>query len=89
MRQKTAKTVEDVLNWIETNPHHRGAWIGPRDAETHFVLSGHGAVLRIPTDIQVQTRGLTEVGGQFDTRMFRANKKGRAYLRRAAKATQP
>lgn len=83
MSVQTAKSVEDVLAWVESNAHHRAAWIGPRDAETHLVLSGAGATLRIPTAIQIETKNLIEPGKQFDTRMFRATKAGRARLRKA------
>lgn len=80
MAQKTAKTVEDVLEWIETTPHHYGSWI---EEPGFFVLKGHGQKLRIPEAIQEKTRNLVEAGGNFDNRMFRATKAGRARLRRS------
>jgi hypothetical protein len=92
MSQVTAKTVEDVLRWIETTPHHKAAWRTKdgRDYAEHddpnsfLVLSGHREVLRIPVAIQKQTRMLVQASReQFDTRMFRATKAGRARLRRA------
>lgn len=88
MKQITAKTVEDVLEWVETNQHHRGEWIGPYDAETHFILTGHQARIRIPTELQKQTRGLIEPSKAFDTRMFRATKSGRARLARYKRSAQ-
>jgi len=84
MKQKTAKTVEDVLNWIETTAHHYAA---TDDEEGFFILKGHGNKLRIPNDIQAQTHDLVEPSNdQFDTRMFRANRKGRARLKKAQTA---
>lgn len=77
MAQKTAKTVEDVLEWVENTPHHYAAW---DDEPGFFILKGHGDKLRIPEAIQKQTRTLVEPGGRFDTRMFRATKAGRALL---------
>lgn len=82
MAQLTAKTVEDVLRWIETTPHHFASAEDPG----FIVLKGHGDVLRIPETIRVATLRLVEPGGRFDTRMYRATKAGRARLRRAAKA---
>lgn len=81
MTQKTAKTVEDVLEWVETNAHHRG-W---KD-DGVLVLAGHSAVLRIPRAVHEKTMGLIEPGGQFDARMYRATKSGKARLRRARRA---
>lgn len=83
MGQKTATSVEDVLEWVETNAHHSGAW---DDEPGFFVLKGHGSKLRIPEKIQERTRGLIEPGKQFDTRMYRATKSGKARLRRARAA---
>ena len=75
MGQKTAKTVEDVLYWIETTPHHYAA---TDDEEGFFILKGHGGnKLRIPNDLQRQTHDLVcSSPDQFDTRMFRANAEG-------------
>lgn len=80
MAQKTAKTVEDVLEWIETTPHHRASWI---EEEGFFVLQGHHHKLRIPEAIQEKTRGLVRPGDPMDQRMYRATKTGRAKLRKA------
>lgn len=90
MAQMTAKTVEDVLQWIETTPHHRASWRTKDgrdyalldDPSAVFVLEGYRQKLRIPLSVQEQTRDLIEPGGKYDNRMYRANKAGRARLRR-------
>lgn len=90
MAQMTAKTMEDVLQWVETTPHHRASWrtkdgrhyASFDDPRAVFVLEGDGQKLRIPLSIQQQTRGLIEPGGKFDNRMYRATKAGRDRLRR-------
>lgn len=81
--QFTAKTVEDVLRWIEARPHHFASWISDPG---FFVLGGHGYRLRVPELLQEQTcRLLRSDGSRFDNRMYRANAAGLARLRRAAK----
>lgn len=86
MRQTTAKTVEDVLDWVENNQHHIGSWI---DTPGFFILKGHGAKIRIPEDIQEKTRNLVEPSkDRFDSRMYRATKSGKARLRRAKRSAQ-
>lgn len=80
MAQKTAKTVEDVLRWIEATPHHFASW---EEEDGFFILKGRADKLRIPVKIQEQTRGLVSPGGHFDTRMFRANEAGLERLRAA------
>lgn len=93
MAQLTAKTVEDVIRWVETTPHHRASWRSndPRnplsDDGARLVLEGYGTKLIIPLAVQEQTRSLIQAShDQFDTRMFRATKAGRARLRKAEKA---
>lgn len=84
MRQITAKSVEDVLEWVENNQHHIGSWI---DAPGFFVLKGHGTKIRIPENIQEKSRNLIEPSkDQFDSRMYRATKAGKARLRRTKAA---
>lgn len=80
MRQVTAKSVEDVLRWVETTPHHIASWI---DEPGFFVLKGHSSKLRISETLQARTHKLIEPGGSFDNRMYRATKAGRARLRKA------
>jgi hypothetical protein len=77
--QLTAKSVEDVLRWVETTPHHFASAEDPK----FFVLKGHGATLRIPEALRAETARYIEPGKNFDTRMYRATKAGRARLRRA------
>jgi len=79
VKQKTAKTVIDVLKWINETPHHFAAW----DIEPGFlIIRGHGVKLRIPEEIQKQTRELVEPGGRVDARMFRPNAAGLKLLER-------
>ncbi len=78
MTQKTAKTVAEVLEWIETNEHHFASAEDPK----FFILKGHRDVLRIPDAIRIKTLKFVEPGKRFDSRMYRATKAGRAYLRR-------
>ena len=73
MSQKTAKTVEDVIRWVETNAHHRAAWV---QNDAFLVLSGDGSTLRIPRSVQERTHGLIKPGDIFDTRMYRATEAG-------------
>lgn len=86
MKQLTAKTVEDVLNWIETKPHHYAA----SDEEPgFFILKGRDHKLRIPDAIHAQTSGLVQPGDEFDRRMYRATEAGLARLRPAPICLHP
>lgn len=79
MRQLTAKSVEDVLNWVETTEHHYASVEDPG----FMILKGYSAVLRIPEPIRKASANLIEPGKEFDTRMYRATAAGKARLRRA------
>jgi len=83
VKQKTAKTVLDVLNWIENTQHHYAAW----DEEPgFFILKGRHFKLRVPEALQAETRNFVHPSPEaFDTRMFRANKKGKALIRKLTK----
>jgi hypothetical protein len=49
-----------------------------------MILKGHGAVLRIPETVRKNVAHLIEPSKkEFDTRMYRATKSGRARLRKA------
>ena len=88
MTQKTAKTVLDVLDWIETTPHHIASAEDPK----FFVLKGHHDTLRIPTAIHDKMRKLVKPGGFFDQRMYRCTPSGRVRRwrdRKAAEARTP
>lgn len=77
MKQTTAKTVEDVLNWIETKPHHYAA----SDEEPgFFILKGRDHKLRIPDAIHALTHPFVQPGGEFDRRMYRATGAGLARI---------
>lgn len=81
MAQLTAKTVEDVLRWIENTPHH---YASVCDEPGFFILKGYGDKLRIPMALQEKTLKLVEPSkSRFDNRMYRATKSGRARLRRS------
>ena len=77
MKQVTAKTVLDVLRWIETTPHHYAA---SDDEAGFFILKGHGTKLRIPNAIHAKTIDLVKPGDASDARMFRASAKGRRLM---------
>lgn len=79
MAQKTANTILEALAWIESTAHHRASLISDPG---FFVLDGHGDKLRIPEALQEQMRDLIDPGDHFDRRMYRANRKGRAYMKR-------
>lgn len=80
MTQKTAKTVEDVLHWIETTPHH---FASVCDEPGFFILKGYGDKLRIPMALQEKSLKLVVPSSdRFDSRMYRATKSGRARLRK-------
>ena len=80
MKQTTAKTVEDVLNWIETTPHHYAA---SDDEPGFFILKGRDRRLRIPNAVHAQTEGLVRPGDEFDRRVYRATEAGLARIRPA------
>jgi len=87
MAQLTAKTVEDVLQWVETNQHHFASAEDP----AFFVLKGYGQTLRIPEAIRAKAVHLIEPSkDRFDSRMYRATKSGRARLaRQTGRARKP
>ena len=78
MKQLTPKTVEEALQWIETNQHHYAA---VDDEPGFFILKGYGAKLRIPNALQ---RQMTDLVGpsphSHDDRMYRATNAGRKVI---------
>lgn len=87
MSRRTAQSVEEVLEWIETTRHHKAylEW-HPSDRKramkdvTHFVMEGYGARLRVPIAIHDQTHKLVKPGDHFDSRMYRATPAGKRRL---------
>lgn len=80
MAQKTAKTIFDVLDWVENNGHHYASWC---DEDGFLILKGFGVKLRIPVAVHYEVMGLIEPSSdEFDTRMYRANRKGRAAMKK-------
>jgi hypothetical protein len=63
MKQTTAKSVEQVRDWIESTPHHEGRKVPEME------LRNHHEIFRIPTAIWSACS--TKSGDQFDNRMFR------------------
>lgn len=79
MKQLTPKTVEEALQWIETNQHHYAA---VDDEPGFFILKGYGGKLRIPNALQAKMRDLVcPSPHEHDDRMFRATAKGRKLLK--------
>lgn len=86
MAQKTAKTVLDVVIWLEAMPHHRGAFDGWNNSDPgFFVLDGDGYKLRIPLRLVAVCRPYMTPGDNLDRRMYRASPAGLAVI--AAGAT--
>jgi hypothetical protein len=84
MKQLTAKTVEDVLGWIESTPHHKG-----KVEAKFFVLEGHHDRLRIPRALCADAAPLYHASpDQHDTRMYRATPAGKARLTRWRKRVE-
>lgn len=80
MKQLTAKTVAQVLNWINTTPHHYAAV----DEEIgFFILKGFGDKLRIPAAIHAEMIDDVEPGPYLDARMYVLTAKGRRKLNAA------
>lgn len=85
MIQKTAKTVADVLEWIETTEHHSASVC----TEPGFlVLKGYHDKLRVPRAIWRKSTKCVRPGNRFDTRMYRITATGRVHLWRARKAAK-
>lgn len=63
--QFTAKTIQDVMLWLETTPHHIASAEDPKV----FVLKGHFNILRIPESLR--KRCFVKPSENFDTRMYR------------------
>ena len=65
MKQRTAKNIDQVRTWIETQQHH----FADASSETHVILSGRDERLRIPKEIWQKC--FIEVGSHLDARMYR------------------
>ena len=76
MKQRTARSVVEVLEWIETTPHH---WASAEEPG-FFVIGNRECKLRIPVSLYRSMDGLIDVGGEFDSRMYRASELGRKML---------
>lgn len=92
-RQKTAKSVEEVLEWVETTPHHIAGWeLKPRqrleDAK-FFYLQGDEGKLRIPLELQLQVGPFLKPGEHLDRRMYRATAVGKRKLSLWLKKNSP
>lgn len=70
-RTRTARTMDEVREWIESEPHHRlySEPEGPSADITHVNLCGYGTRLRVPVDLWRKCP--TRPGEMFDKRMFR------------------
>ena len=73
-----AKTILDVLVWIETNEHH---YADASDGKV-FILRGHGAELRAPFELWQKVSPRVETARDpFDSRMYRATPYGNKLIR--------
>jgi len=85
MKQRTAKTVVEVLEWMRDTPHH---WAS---AETlgFLILGNRDQKLRIPVKLLQESSGLYEAA--LGTRMFYPTPAGVEYLykHRADTPSQP
>jgi hypothetical protein len=88
MKQTTAKTIKQALEWIDMNSHHIAEKEGFHFNEeiggsvySHLVLKGHHAKLRIPVSILKEMQEMFAPNTrEFDTRMYMVTDAGRAYL---------
>lgn len=63
MKQRTAKSANEVFEWVENKPHHKAS-----STKKHLILENHNERLRIPHDLpDVALRP----GDPLDKRMFR------------------
>lgn len=76
MKQRTARSVVEVLEWIETIPHH---WASNEDLG-FFVIGGFDYKLRIPDHIHAKMDKMIMVGDRLDARMYRATPYGKKIL---------
>ncbi len=88
LKSQTAKTIPDVLEWIETHAHHKAAMMpenAPRDQQ-FLVLSNYGEQLRIPPELsKAAFKYVQSSPWPFDQRMYRAKPNGIRLLRKAGK----
>lgn len=54
MKQVTARTPQQVREWVSSHAHHIGYVEGTHPNYTHLVLQGHAHRLRIPTEVHKQ-----------------------------------
>lgn len=95
LKQKTMKTVEDVLLWIHTNEHHivGGEYKDGAPFEagpTHHYYQNHFEKMRVPAKLFEELKHLLQPNKRaFDTRMFALTKEGKRRLYRWAYSNNP
>lgn len=93
MKQITAKTIEQALAWIATQPHYevgchykRGQWRNGEqiadDAPTHVYYRNFHEKLVVPVTLEMFFKYIKPNTRAFDTRMFMLTPAGKDYLRR-------
>lgn len=82
IKKTTARSIVDVLFWIETKQHH----ITDATDKEFFVLRGYWNQLRIPTEVgKAAYRYMEPARDPFDTRAYRAKPSGKRLLRKAGR----
>lgn len=89
MKQITARTVEQALMWIDSQPHHMvaceyrpGEETKPNTRPTHIRYENHHERLRVPMSMTGFFTKVEPNHRPFDTRMYRVTKYGRAWLKK-------
>lgn len=84
MKQRTAKSVVEALDWIHNNAHPEvGTDYHPvrGDEMTHVYFKNYFEKMRIPIDMYPEVSKLIRPNKRaFDTRMFALTRKGRSML---------
>lgn len=82
IKKTTARSIVDVLFWIETKQHH----IADAMDRDFFILRGYWNQIRVPTNIaQAAYKYLESARDPFDKRMYRAKPSGKRLLRKAGR----
>lgn len=91
MKQITAKTVEQALIWIDSQPHNLvGIYWNKKSSEGTYEYGEEDGMqfvnyhekLRVPNKIRAAVaRKIEQNPRPFDTRMFRVTKYGKAWLK--------
>lgn len=88
MKQTTAKTIEQALDWIDKNHHHEiGTEFNKHGGKTHIFYKNYHEKLRVPIALFMVFKYIKPNTRKFDTRMFMLTPAGKDFLRRRRHAT--